>query len=218
MGKSLKSLAAALLSIGAVTIVAPASAADGGLVQEVRFGVLYHDVPNLWSTFQLERGGVDINAELLLRPALSVFGGTIRPVVGGSVFTGRSPARYSVRQPRAVPHPVRDRFSFRRPFEPVDLFRAHVEQEPGVAERRAGRPRPQVRLPVLRLADSRDPATGTHVTARHTAPPATRSGRRRGHIAAAVSVSRRAGRRHASPSGDRRGRRGRWRSCRPSRR
>jgi hypothetical protein len=58
------------------------------LVHEARLGILAHDVPDLWSGFRLERGGVDINGELVLRPALALFGGMVRPVIGGTVHTG----------------------------------------------------------------------------------------------------------------------------------
>ena len=53
---------------------------------EIRAGVLAHDVPGLWSGFRLE-SGVDINAELLLGPGVAFLGGTVRPVIGGSVNT-----------------------------------------------------------------------------------------------------------------------------------
>jgi lipid A 3-O-deacylase len=53
---------------------------------EFRGGVLAHDVAGLWSGFRLE-GGVDINAELLFGHGLPFLGGTIRPVIGGSVNT-----------------------------------------------------------------------------------------------------------------------------------
>ena len=53
---------------------------------EAKFGVLAHDVPNLWSGFNLERG-VDINADLQFTPALPFLGGAIRPAIGGSINT-----------------------------------------------------------------------------------------------------------------------------------
>lgn len=57
------------------------------LIREVRGGVLWHDVPNLWSGFQLEKYSVDLNAELVFAPGLPFLFGMIRPVIGGSVST-----------------------------------------------------------------------------------------------------------------------------------
>lgn len=56
----------------------------GGLIREVRIGVLAHDVPGLWSGFRLETAAPDLNAEVILTPSLSLFGGEIRPAVGGT--------------------------------------------------------------------------------------------------------------------------------------
>ena len=76
------------------TAAAPSAVAQrAGLVHELKIGVLAHDVPDLWSGFRLERGGVDINAELQLKPALAIFGGMLRPVIGGSVHTGGATSR-----------------------------------------------------------------------------------------------------------------------------
>jgi lipid A 3-O-deacylase len=77
------------LCAGLVAALAPMHAraqATSPYIYEAKFGVLAHDVPDLWSGFRLERG-VDINGELLLAPALPVLGGAIRPVIGGTVNT-----------------------------------------------------------------------------------------------------------------------------------
>lgn len=74
-------------------VLTPFQAQSQGLVDQVKFGVLAHDVPNLWSGFRYERGGVDLNGELQFRPVLSLFGGQIRPVIGGSVHTGGATSR-----------------------------------------------------------------------------------------------------------------------------
>lgn len=63
------------------------SATAGGLVDEVKIGVLAHDVPYLWSNFRAEPASADINVEVLFSPALPFLGGTIRPAVGGTVST-----------------------------------------------------------------------------------------------------------------------------------
>lgn len=65
----------------------PAPAAAQSLIEEVKLGVLWHDAPELWSGFRLEREGVDINAEVMFRPVLPLPVGSIRPVVGGTVST-----------------------------------------------------------------------------------------------------------------------------------
>ena len=80
-----------VIGLGAIAVLllnAPLAAAGGAspLIYEAKFGVLYHDVPNLWSGFRLE-SGVDLNGELLLAPALPILGGAIRPAIGGTVNT-----------------------------------------------------------------------------------------------------------------------------------
>jgi lipid A 3-O-deacylase len=65
-----------------------AAGAEGALpfFYEAKFGVLAHDVPDLWSGFKLERG-IDINAEILFAPSLPFLWGDIRPAIGGTVNT-----------------------------------------------------------------------------------------------------------------------------------
>lgn len=75
----------------ALALAALCLGADGAqaqyLVREIRGGVLWHDVPNLWSGFQLEKKSVDINGEIVFAPGLPFLFGTIRPVIGGTVNT-----------------------------------------------------------------------------------------------------------------------------------
>lgn len=73
------------LGMAAGPATAPAQTASG-LVQELRLGVLVHDMPGLWSGFRLERGA-DINAEAILSPSIPLLGGLLRPAIGGSVST-----------------------------------------------------------------------------------------------------------------------------------
>jgi lipid A 3-O-deacylase len=84
----LKGFSRGLLLALSLGLGASASLAQGAspFFYEAKFGVLAHDVPNLWSNFRLERG-VDINAEVILAPALPFLGGAIRPAIGGSVNT-----------------------------------------------------------------------------------------------------------------------------------
>jgi len=57
-----------------------------GLLQQLKFGVLAHDVGDLWSGFNREEG-VDLNIEAVFSPSLTIFGGTLRPALGGSINT-----------------------------------------------------------------------------------------------------------------------------------
>lgn len=58
-----------------------------GLVEELKLGVLAHDVPDLWSGFRAEPSAIAINIEALLSPSIAVFGGRIQPAIGGSIAT-----------------------------------------------------------------------------------------------------------------------------------
>jgi hypothetical protein len=79
-------LAVAMTSF--VALMAPGGAmADGPFVREMRLGVLAHDVPGLWSYYEYERG-VALNGELILSPAIAMFGGHWRPAIGASVALG----------------------------------------------------------------------------------------------------------------------------------
>ena len=86
LSATLKSgLLVALLSTMSIT-ASPVLA--GGLVSEIRGGVLAHDVPDLWSGFRRETTSPDVNLELLLSPSALFFGGTLRPAIGASINTG----------------------------------------------------------------------------------------------------------------------------------
>ena len=78
-------LAGAVLAGAALDAVGSPAAAQ--VVREVKLGVLYHDVPELWSGFQLEPKSVDINFEFLLTPYVRFLGGEIRPAIGASINT-----------------------------------------------------------------------------------------------------------------------------------
>ena len=64
-----------------------APALADGIVQELKFGLLDHDVPDLWSGFRAEPDSVDINVEALFSPSIPFLGGTVRPAVGGTIST-----------------------------------------------------------------------------------------------------------------------------------
>lgn len=74
-----------------VMLLAPMSAVSpalsDGLIRELKIGGLYHDVPHLWSGFQLEDRSVDVNIEALFGPHLVLPWGTIRPAAGATINT-----------------------------------------------------------------------------------------------------------------------------------
>lgn len=78
----------------------------GGLIHEVRGGVLYHDVPDLWSGLSLETSAPDINLEVVFSPVLPAIWGSIRPALGVSVNTdgGTSHAYLDARWQVELPH------------------------------------------------------------------------------------------------------------------
>lgn len=85
-----KSIGRAFLAVAAVcSLAAPAIAQQARpLVDEVRLGILAHDVPGLWSGWRIETSRPDFNAELIFSPSVRFLGGTVRPVIGGSYNSG----------------------------------------------------------------------------------------------------------------------------------
>lgn len=74
-------LAAALIASAAS--LGTAEAQQTPFIRELRVGVLAHDVPGIWSGFQLERG-TDANIEFILSPSVEFLGGSLRPAIGAS--------------------------------------------------------------------------------------------------------------------------------------
>lgn len=76
-----------LLSVllAAAICATPVLAQD--FISEIKLGVLAHDVPDLWSGFQLETDSPDINFEVLLAPSLPALWGSIHPAFGATVNT-----------------------------------------------------------------------------------------------------------------------------------
>ena len=62
--RRLRALTALLAGVTVLSIDAPSAVAQSPYLYEAKFGVLAHDVPNLWSGFRLE-SGIDINGELI---------------------------------------------------------------------------------------------------------------------------------------------------------
>jgi lipid A 3-O-deacylase len=76
------------LLAGALALFAvPARTQAAGLVDELKIGVLDHDVPDLWSGFRAEPNSIDMNVEALLSPKVSFAGGTLQPAIGASINT-----------------------------------------------------------------------------------------------------------------------------------
>ncbi len=71
----------------AISLALGGAANAGGLLYELKVGVLAHDVPDLWSGFRAERNAADINIEAIFTPSMPFLGGTIRPAIGGSINT-----------------------------------------------------------------------------------------------------------------------------------
>ena len=99
-------LLAAALALGSA--VAPTRAHAEGVIRELRIGGLYHDVPDLWSGFQLERRSVDVNVEALFGPHVEFLWGKVRPAVGASINTSGATskayidARWEVEAPSGI--------------------------------------------------------------------------------------------------------------------
>lgn len=85
MARAIRSLA--VLSLALTTVASAHVAYAQSIVRELRAGVLWHDVPELWSGFQLERNSIDINGEIVFAPGLPFLFGMIRPALGGTVST-----------------------------------------------------------------------------------------------------------------------------------
>lgn len=77
-------LAAAMAAV-ALLCATPADAQS--LIHELKAGVQYHDPGDLWSGFRREPISADINLEAVLTPGIGLFGGTLRPAIGGAYNT-----------------------------------------------------------------------------------------------------------------------------------
>lgn len=78
----------ALVALLAVLMGLAGSYATAGprpFISDIRGGVLAHDVPDLWSGFQWEGGRAALNLEVQFRAFAHVFGGELKPAIGGSL-------------------------------------------------------------------------------------------------------------------------------------
>jgi lipid A 3-O-deacylase len=76
-----------LQALVALAIGAPSPVLAQSFVYELRGGVLAHDVPIVGAGHVED--GVSLNAEVAFRPSLALFGGAIRPVLGGTFSTNQ---------------------------------------------------------------------------------------------------------------------------------
>lgn len=80
--------ASALATVILLTGQTSSQAHAQGLVSEIKAGILAHDVPDLWSGFQLETDAPDINLEVIFSRYVPFLGGRIQPALGASINTG----------------------------------------------------------------------------------------------------------------------------------
>jgi len=90
--RSLRVMSLLLLAVGAALPVRAEDALRRPFSLEFKGGVLAHDVPLLWSGFQLEKGA-DVNLEVLFGRGLPMLGGNLRPALGTSISTSGHTSR-----------------------------------------------------------------------------------------------------------------------------
>jgi len=84
-----------------------AAPGGSGLISELKFGALAHDVPGLWSGFQAEKSAVDINAEVDFHPLWTSEWSSLRPAIGGTFNTaGQTSHAYADLRWQIAPSPV----------------------------------------------------------------------------------------------------------------
>ena len=79
-------IATVIMSLVSPGLVGSASA-GGGVIAEIRGGVLAHDATDLYEDPRGE-DGLDGNLEILFAPGRPFFGGAIRPALGGTASVG----------------------------------------------------------------------------------------------------------------------------------
>jgi len=76
-----------LLALLLLAAVPAGGASAQTVISDLRIGGLAHDVPDLWSGFQLEDNAVDLNIEVQFRAFARIFGGELKPALGGTINT-----------------------------------------------------------------------------------------------------------------------------------
>ena len=102
-----------LLAAGTMLGMASAAFADeaapggGGLIYELKLGALAHDVPGMWSGFQVENPAVDVNAEVDFHPLWAGESSAIIPAIGGTFNTqGQTSHAYTDLRWKIMPGPA----------------------------------------------------------------------------------------------------------------
>jgi len=85
MLRSFALLAVALIFGSTLAARADEAAPNGGIISELKIGVLAHDVPDLWSGFQVESPAADLNAEIDFHPLWASEASSVRPAIGGTL-------------------------------------------------------------------------------------------------------------------------------------
>lgn len=90
---------AVLSGILCALLALPAAAGEeernAGFIHEVKIGAQAHDVPYLWSGFNVERYAVDLNVEAIFSPSVAFLGGVLRPALGATInFYGDTSKAY----------------------------------------------------------------------------------------------------------------------------
>lgn len=75
------------LCLAAAILLSTATAHAQGLISEIKGGVLWHDVPDLWSGFRLENNSADVNLEVIFSPRLPFLFGVVSPALGATIST-----------------------------------------------------------------------------------------------------------------------------------
>jgi len=70
--------------LGSTSVRAGNESGLGGILHEIKVGLLHHDTNNLWSGSRRE-DGVNLNLEAVFRPYLNFLGGEVRPALGASI-------------------------------------------------------------------------------------------------------------------------------------
>jgi lipid A 3-O-deacylase len=87
MTNFVRTIAAAGFAASIALACANSGASAEDMLYALKIGALAHDVPDLWSGFQVEKNAVDINIEAQFNAAWALPWGAIRPVIGGSINT-----------------------------------------------------------------------------------------------------------------------------------
>jgi hypothetical protein len=73
-----------MVAVVGLCLGTPANAGEG-LISELKVGALAHDVPGLWSGFQVEQRTVDLNLEVVFHPLLSSTTSSLKPALGATI-------------------------------------------------------------------------------------------------------------------------------------